>query len=83
MVIHMMRYSNNLIEILILILEIGIQKGGSLLAWKDYLLILTFMGRYSRWYFTEYRREDFNYIISDIKSNSVRKYLKISHLISW
>jgi hypothetical protein len=25
----------------------------------------------------EYRREDFNYIISDIKSNSVKEILKI------
>lgn len=61
----------------ITLLEIGIQKGGSLLAWKDYF-------KKSKIYgvdivdviLDEYRRDDITYIISDINNESVKEQLK-------
>lgn len=59
------------------ILEIGIQKGGSLLAWKDYFSNGSIYGvDILDGILPEYRREDFNYIISDIKDISVKEKLK-------
>jgi hypothetical protein len=58
-------------------LEIGIQKGGSLLAWKDYFTNSNIYGvDIIDGILPEYRREDFNYIISDIKNESVKEILK-------
>jgi SAM-dependent methyltransferase len=58
-------------------LEIGIQKGGSLLAWKDYFINANIYGvDIVDAILSEYRREDFNYIISDIKNDSVKEIFK-------
>jgi hypothetical protein len=58
------------------ILEIGIQKGGSMLAWKDYFENSNIYGvDIVDCILPEYRREDFNYIFDDIKSNNVTKIL--------
>jgi SAM-dependent methyltransferase len=59
------------------ILEIGIQKGGSLLAWKDYFTNGNIYGvDIVDVILPEYKRNDFNYIISDIKSPHVIEQLK-------
>lgn len=58
-------------------LEIGIQKGGSLLAWKDYFINANIYGvDILDSILPEYRKTEFNYIISDIKDNSVKEILK-------
>ena len=58
-------------------LEIGIQKGGSLLAWKDYFENSNIYGiDIIDCILDEYRRKDFNYIISDVKSPQVKEILK-------
>jgi SAM-dependent methyltransferase len=58
-------------------LEIGIQKGGSLLAWKDYFINASIYGvDILDTILPEYRREEFTYIISDIKDISVKERLK-------
>lgn len=58
-------------------LEIGIQKGGSLLAWKDYFINSNIYGvDIVDSILPEYRREEFVYIISDIKDISVKERLK-------
>ena len=58
-------------------LEIGIQKGGSLLAWKDYFANANIYGvDIVDVILDEYRRDDINYIISDIKNESVKDQLK-------
>lgn len=59
------------------ILEIGIQKGGSLMAWKDYFLNSNIYGvDIVDCILDEYRRDDFNYVISDIKDDSVKEKFK-------
>jgi hypothetical protein len=58
-------------------LEIGIQKGGSLLAWKDYFINSNIYGvDIVDCILDEYRKSDFNYIISDVKSEHVKNSLK-------
>jgi len=58
-------------------LEIGIQKGGSLVAWRDYFPKSNLYGiDIIDCILDEYRRPDFNYIISDIKDASVKEKLK-------
>ena len=58
-------------------LEIGIQKGGSLCAWKDYFQNGNIYGiDIVDCILDEYRRSDFNYIISDIKDLSIKETLK-------
>lgn len=58
-------------------LEIGIQKGGSLCAWKDYFPNGNIYGiDIVDCILDEYRRPDFNYIISDIKDLSIKETLK-------
>lgn len=58
-------------------LEIGIQKGGSLLAWRDYFKNANIYGvDIVDSILPEYRRNDFNYIISDIKDELVKEKLK-------
>jgi hypothetical protein len=58
-------------------LEIGIQKGGSLLAWKDYFINSNIYGiDIIDCILDEYRRKEFNYIISDVKSPEVKETLK-------
>ena len=58
-------------------LEIGIQRGGSLLATKDYFPNGNIYGvDIKDSILPEYRREDFNYIISDIKEELVFEKLK-------
>jgi cephalosporin hydroxylase len=58
-------------------LEIGIQKGGSLCAWKDYFQNGNIYGiDIIDCILDEYRRPDFNYIISDIKNPSLKETLK-------
>ena len=53
-------------------LEIGIQKGGSLLAWKDYFPNANIFGvDIVDNILPEYRKDYFTYIISDIKNESV------------
>lgn len=53
-------------------LEIGIQKGGSLLAWKDYFPNANIYGvDIVDNILPEYRKDYFTYIISDIKNDSV------------
>ena len=55
------------------ILEIGIQRGGSLLAWKDYFTNGNMYGvDIKDVILPEYRREDFTYIIKDIKDISIK-----------
>jgi len=57
-------------------LEIGIQKGGSLCAWKDYFPNGNIYGiDIIDCILDEYRRSDFNYIISDIKDHSIKERL--------
>ena len=59
------------------ILEIGVQKGGSLCAWRDYFPNGNIYGiDIIDCILDEYRREDFNYIISDIKDLSIKEKLK-------
>lgn len=59
------------------ILEIGIQKGGSLMAWKEYFLNSNIYGvDIIDCILDEYRRDDFNYVISDIKDDSVKEKFK-------
>ena len=59
------------------ILEIGIQKGGSLCAWKDYFPNGNIYGiDIVDCILDEYRRSEFNYIISDIKDLSIKEKLK-------
>lgn len=55
------------------ILEIGIQKGGSLLAWKEYFVNANIIGvDIVDSILPEYRCDDIKYIISDIKSSRVK-----------
>ncbi len=59
------------------ILEIGIQKGGSLLAWKEFFTNSKITGiDIVDVISEEYRNENFNYIISDIKSDFTRSQLE-------
>jgi hypothetical protein len=59
------------------LLEIGVQRGGSLLAWKDYFKNANIWGvDIVDVILPEYRREEFTYIISDIKTPSVKEKLK-------
>jgi len=58
-------------------LEIGIQKGGSLLAWKEYFNNANIYGvDIVDAILDEYRSPDFKYIISDIKANEAKDALK-------
>jgi trans-aconitate methyltransferase len=58
-------------------LEIGIQKGGSMVAWRDYFPNSNLYGiDIIDCILDEYRRPDFNYIISDIKDPAVKEKLK-------
>jgi cephalosporin hydroxylase len=58
-------------------LEIGIQKGGSMVAWREYFPNANLYGiDIIDCILDEYRRSDFNYIISDIKSPAVKEELK-------
>lgn len=59
------------------ILEIGIQKGGSLLAWKEYFVNANIYGvDIVDSIIDEYRRDYINYIIADIKDDKVKEILK-------
>jgi len=59
------------------LLEIGIQRGGSLLAWKDYFKNANIYGiDIKDSILPEYRRSDFTYIINDIKDISIKEQLK-------
>jgi len=59
------------------ILEIGIQKGGSLVAWNEYFPNAIIYGvDIEDNILDEYRRDDFNYIITDIKSDLAKSTLK-------
>ena len=59
------------------ILEIGIQKGGSMVAWKDYFENGNIYGiDVVDVILPEYRRDDFNYIINDVKDLSIKKKLE-------
>jgi 23S rRNA U2552 (ribose-2'-O)-methylase RlmE/FtsJ len=59
------------------ILEIGIQKGGSLLAWKEFFINSKITGvDIVDVISDEYRNESFNYIFSDIKSENTKLQLK-------
>lgn len=59
------------------ILEIGIQKGGSLVAWKEYFSNSNIYGiDIEDQILEEYRRENFNYLIADIKSDESKLWLK-------
>jgi len=59
------------------ILEIGIQKGGSLVAWKEYFQKANIWGiDIEDQILDKYRRPDFKYIIHDVKSDEVKKELK-------
>jgi ubiquinone/menaquinone biosynthesis C-methylase UbiE len=59
------------------ILEIGIQKGGSLVAWKEYFQNANIWGiDIENQILDEYRNPDFKYIIHDVKSDKVKKELK-------
>lgn len=61
----------------ITILEIGIQKGGSISAWKDYFKKGKIIGvDIVDEIMSDYRRNDVEYIIDDIKSPLVLKKLK-------
>lgn len=57
-------------------LEIGIQKGGSLLAWKDFFKNANVYGiDIVDEILEEYKRNDIEYIISDVKHPSVKEKL--------
>lgn len=59
------------------ILEIGVQKGGSLVAWKEYFPNASIYGiDIEDQVLDEYRRADFNYLIADIKSDESKQWLK-------
>jgi hypothetical protein len=59
------------------ILEIGVQKGGSLVAWKEYFPNASIYGiDIEDQILDEYRRDDFNYLIADIKSDEAKEWLK-------
>lgn len=59
------------------ILEIGIQKGGSLCAWKDYFPNANIYGIDIRdEILPEYRRLDFHYLIMDVKNPKIHEILK-------
>jgi hypothetical protein len=59
------------------ILEIGVQKGGSLVAWKEYFQNASIYGiDIEDQILDEYRRNDFNYLIEDIKSDEAKAWLK-------
>jgi cephalosporin hydroxylase len=59
------------------ILEIGIQKGGSMVAWKDYFENGNIYGiDVVDVILPEYRRNDFNYIINDVRDLSIKKKLE-------
>ena len=59
------------------ILEIGVQKGGSLVAWKEYFPNASIYGiDIEDQILDEYRRADFNYLIADIKSDEAKQWLK-------
>jgi SAM-dependent methyltransferase len=59
------------------ILEIGIQKGGSLVAWKEYFPNANIYGvDIIDSILDEYRNNNFTYIIADIKSDLVKKQLQ-------
>jgi len=59
------------------ILEIGTQKGGSLLAWKEYFINGNIYGvDIVDAVLDEYRRDDISYITSDIKNEIVKEKLK-------
>lgn len=59
------------------ILEIGVQKGGSLMAWKEYFTNAIIYGiDIKDQVLDEYRRNEFQYFISDIKSEESKHWLK-------
>jgi 23S rRNA U2552 (ribose-2'-O)-methylase RlmE/FtsJ len=59
------------------ILEIGIQRGGSLLAWKDYFKNAEIYGvDIVDVVIPEYRKDFINYIFSDVKDPKVKEELK-------
>ena len=59
------------------LLEIGIQKGGSLCAWRDYFKNGNIYGiDIIDCILPEYRRPDFNYIFSDINDLSIKEIFK-------
>lgn len=59
------------------ILEIGIQRGGSLCAWKDYFNNGNIFGiDIKDVILPEYRRKDFTYIIKDIKDLTIKDDIK-------
>jgi SAM-dependent methyltransferase len=59
------------------ILEIGIQRGGSLCAWKDYFVNSNIFGiDIIDVVLPEYRREDFVYIFKDIKDLTIKEDIK-------
>lgn len=59
------------------ILEIGIQRGGSLLAWKDYFNNSNIFGiDIKDVVLPEYKREDFTYIFKDINDLTIKEELK-------
>lgn len=59
------------------ILEIGIQKGGSLKAWKDFFINSNIYGvDIIDCILPEYKNDEFNYIFNDIKSDECNNYFK-------
>jgi len=59
------------------ILEIGIQRGGSMCAWKDYFKNANIYGvDIKNAILTEYFRDEFTYIFNDIKSKETKEKLK-------
>jgi|APGre2960657423_1045063.scaffolds.fasta_scaffold00653_12 hypothetical protein len=75
--IYQMIFNNFDINSNIKILEIGIQRGGSLMAWKEYFNNADIYGiDIFDSILPEYRNDKFNYIISDVKSESVKEKLK-------
>lgn len=58
-------------------LEIGVQKGGSMCAWKDFFKNANVYGvDITDEILDEYRREDITYIISDIKNPIIKEKFK-------
>ena len=70
-------FSNYDVDYNLNLLEIGIQRGGSLLSWKEYFKNANIYGvDIVDSILPEYRRDEFNYIISDIKDESVLEILR-------
>jgi SAM-dependent methyltransferase len=59
------------------LLEVGIQKGGSLIVWKEFFKNSNIYGiDIIDEIIQEYKRDDIKYIFSDVKNNSVLEKLK-------